>query len=379
MTLLSSPRRFARGLRSAALACAALSLSCAPGTDFFISVQGIPGGAFLGAWVSPDGSQAFLAGGLVGVDPATSPDPMAMGRLVRYRQGRFETLCRTPSVLWWVFGVDGVVFASGEDGMVLRYDEARGCVRLPLGGSWPRGLPTLWGVWGPSANDLTFVGGSALPDGPRGVLLRYDGAAFTQAVLPSAMQDVNLYKLAPSASGLFVVGARGTIARRPLAGGEFAIEPVPRLGGDDLLFTVACPQTGSEDCIAVGGVGIGRVLRRGAAGAWTLDPISEENAGLNGVWIGTDRRAFIVGNQGTTLFTDSTGAQPTLRPPMPAVRDPLHAVAGGGGLVIAVGGELFDSRPSQRGTILLRGPQRGGFVFDGMPVASTGALREALP
>ena len=67
------------------------------GTDLFqLAVDEAPGGALLSVWVSPEENVAFLAGGYVGVAPADAPDG-ALGRLVRYENGAFVTVCRVPS------------------------------------------------------------------------------------------------------------------------------------------------------------------------------------------------------------------------------------------------------------------------------------------
>lgn len=352
------------------------SASCGPPpTDVFVAIGAIPGGALLSAWVAPDGARAYLAGGLVGVDPSMAPDRMAIGRLVRYEQGRFETVCRSPSVLWWVYSVDGVVFASGENGTVLRFEEGRGCTQIQLGLDFPSGAPTLWGVSGRSPTDLVFVGGSAAPDGTKGVLLEYDGANFRRATIPARAQGENLFKVSLAGSATLVVGARGIVLRRDPGSMSWVEETVPALGGDDTIFTVSCTAT-ADRCTAVGGVGVGRVLHRSAGGAWTLDPISDELPGMSGVWVHRADRAFIVGNNGTTLVTTPA----FYRPPMTATRDPLHAVHGAsaGSLVIAVGGEMLDPRPTQRATILLRGANRSDFTFDGAPVRATGSARPDL-
>jgi hypothetical protein len=342
----------------------------------FVALSDIAGGALLSAWVAPDGSRAYLVGGLVGVDPATAPDRSSIGRLVRYENGRFETVCRSPSVLWWVFSVDGVVFAAGEQGTVLRYEEGRGCQSLPLGLDWMGGVPTLWGVWGRSSRELYFVGGSAAPDGPKGVLLEYDGSTFRRANIPTRAQQENLFKINPAGDDLLVVGARGLILRRSRATAVWQEETAPALGGDDTLFTVSCAPSG-ERCTAVGGVGVGRVLHRDGAGRWTRDPISDEVSGLNGVFRPRVDRAFIVGNNGTTLVLSGSTVY---RPPTSVTRHPLHAVHGASdaALVIAVGGEMLDPRPSQRATILLRGVDRREFSFDGVTLRATGAARPDL-
>ncbi len=232
MKLFSSKRTRAYGKATlAALTLAALhTASCGPAaSDIFLAIDNLPGGALLSVWVAPDASRAYIAGGYLGVDPAMVPDRTAAGRLMRYSAGRFETVCRTPNVLWWVYGVGNTIWASGENGHVLRYTEGGMCETLDIGGMYPMGKPTLWGITADSAGGMWFVGGSPLPDGPRGVLLRYDGMTFRQEVIPGAAQMVNLYKIAPDSAGLTVVGANGTVLRRNTSDGMWQPQPVTGL------------------------------------------------------------------------------------------------------------------------------------------------------
>jgi hypothetical protein len=278
-------------------------------------------------------------------------------------------------VLWWVYSVDGEVFASGEDGAVFRYREGVGCTRIELGITYANGPPTLWGITGSSARSLVFVGGSAAPGGTKGVVLDYDGTRFQPAVVPDAARMENLFKTTTLASGAtLVIGTNGTVLRRDRGSVDWVTETLPSLGGDRSLFTVSC---GPTRCIAVGGVGVGRVLHRDPAGVWTLDPISDEVSGLNGVWLASDDRAFVVGSNGTTL---ARAASRFYRPPTFVTRDPLHAVHGAstGSLVLAVGGEMLDPRPTQRATILFRGTERREFTFDGVALRAVGAPRPEL-
>jgi hypothetical protein len=360
-----------------ALALALALASCEPpARDLFAALEPIPGGALLSAWVAPDGTVAYLAGGFVGIDPPSLPDPASAGRLVRYREGRFETVCRAPSALWWVHVAGGEVFASGERGVVLRYREGVGCERLTLGVRFDRGEPTLWGIAGSSPRNLVFVGGSAAPDGPRGVLLAFDGSAFRAEPVPESAREENLFKVTQAGDAMLVVGSRGTVLRRDAGASAWVSETVPPLGGDGTLFTVSCTQDGTR-CLAVGGIGVGRIVHRDAQGRWTRDPLGDDFPGLSGVWTRSDTLAFVVGNQGTALALTPTAP---LVAPTPATEHPLHAVHGArdATLVLAVGGAMFDPRPTQSATILLRGVDRGDFTFDGAPLTVRGRVRSGL-
>ncbi|MBK6529807.1 MAG: hypothetical protein IPF99_09440 [Deltaproteobacteria bacterium] len=374
ITRTSSAR--SRGRRIAGCLVASLAADCGSTpvepSLFRVAVGGAPGGAFLGVWVSPTEASAYLCGGYVGVDPTRVPSGGA-GRLVGYREGRFTTLCRTPNVLWWVFSVEGAAFAVGEGGAVLRYTAARGCEPLEVGGDWPEGPPTFWGVWGRGANDLYLVGGSAAPTGPRGVLLHYDGARFERLAVPAAAAEVNLYKVAHGLGRTIVVGASGAVFSRTDGATGWEIDAVPSRDRDDNLFTVACAPDGAV-CASVGGAETGRALLRTGAG-WSALPLSDGLPGLNGVWVENERSLFMVGRNGVTLRYSGPGAITGTRL---LTGDTFHAVAGSDHLVLAVGGEIGNTDPAQRGTILVRGASEERFFLDGRAYASTPTGRPAF-
>ena len=63
------------------------------------ALVGVPGGSFLAVWGDSEGRRAFLAQGMVGVDPARLSGGPA-GRLVEYQwPGRFTTRCMADSAL----------------------------------------------------------------------------------------------------------------------------------------------------------------------------------------------------------------------------------------------------------------------------------------
>jgi len=342
---------------------AALATHCGPtpvaSNLFRVAINGAPGGALLGVWVSPIDASAYVCGGYVGVDPARVPAGGA-GRLLGYQNGRFTTPCRTPSVLWWVFSTEGVVFAVGEGGAVLRYTLSRGCEALELGGDWSTGPPTFWGVWGPSANDLYLVGGSALPTGPKGVLLHYDGVRFERLAVPSAAREVNLYKVSHGVGRTIVVGASGTVISRADGEAAWQVDEVPGLSPGDTLFTVACTRDETA-CAAVGGAGTGRALLRTNTG-WTLVPLPDGLPGLNGVWPENDRSLYLVGRDGRAFRYASPSSVTGTRW---LTGDTFHAVAGNDEIVLAVGGEIGNVQPNQRGTVLVRGASEEHFPLDG--------------
>jgi hypothetical protein len=365
--------------RTAALAalccgCTGADPSAPEGTDLFqIAFTEAPGGALLSVWVPPQGRRAYLVGGYVAVEPLATPDGLA-GRLVGYEGGDFRTLCRTRTVLWWVQGIGAALWACGDDGAVLRYDPAAGrCEEVPLTGAWPAGRPTLWGLWGEREDEIYFVGGSPRPDGPRGVLLRYDGRAFLAVSVPEVAREVNLYKLARARDRTYVVGARDLVLVRDDGAETWRADPVPTILGAPTLFTASCARTGTL-CAAVGGLSSARLLLRPGFN-WVAGALPEELPGLNGVWVEHDASVFLVGQQGTTMHFNGRGYY---LPPRALTPDALHAVGGNSEVVFAVGGEIGNARPDQRGTVLVRGEVRASYTLDGRSYRASGAPRPRL-
>ncbi len=343
------------------------------GPDLFrVAVSGVSGGSLLGVWGDGATSSAFIAGGYVGVDRALVTDGR-VGRLVAYTAGRFETRCATDATLWWVHGVRAMgeltVYAVGDDARVVRLRDGR-CETLTVDVPWPAGRPTFWGVYARRPDDVWMVGGSVRPDGPRGVVVRYDGERFTQVVdLPVEARDANLYKITAGRDGaLMVVGANGLVLRYD--GTRWARLPATVRDEDDRLFTVSCVE-GRDDCYAVGGAGSG-VLLRGDATRWESVATLGDPPGLNGVWAQDDEHVFVVGVGGYTAVVG--GARPYVPTRRPTAAT-LHGVGGFTGVAIAVGGELDERSASQRGVILVRGDDAARFTFDGVVFEATGDLR----
>lgn len=350
------------------------------GTDLFqLALDEAPGGALLSAWVDPDAAIepiAYVAGGYVGVARADVADGN-LGRLLRYEAGAFVTVCRTPQVLWWVQGgLDGTVVAAGQDGIVLRYrEDDRSCDVSYVDGDWPTGLPTLWGLYGTSADDIRFVGGSIAPDGPKGVILHWDGATYTREPVPESA-ELNLFKIARAGDRLYVVGDGGTVLHRYDAGaGDWRAEPPLPLGVDSTLFTISCASSGVF-CVAVGGRSSGSVVISDGLGGWLRSSELGAPPGLNGVAVENSASVYIVGERGQTLHFNGVGFY---RPPRALTTNPLHGVASNFYLSIAVGGEIGNATADQRGTILVRGySPREQYTLDGQVFEASGAPRSTL-
>lgn len=383
---MGSPLRFL-------LLAPALSLASCPvvpdGTDLFVNAIGAaPGGSFLSVWGGRFAStpRLFVAGGFVGVDRAML-GAMPAGRLVEYTgPGTFRTRCTTDQPLWWVTGVEAsdnsyVLFAAGEGGRVLRYDGTT-CTTLDTSAlGTGANAPTFWGLYARSATDVWLVGGSALPTGPRGVLVHYDGASFTQdSTVPAAARDVNLYKIDRASDGnLLVVGESATVLA--LAPGSSTWTSLSTAGvaraDDNRLFTVSCGTSGR--CQAVGGAGSALWLQlypSDTNGAVSNAPVAiDDLPGLNGVYVQDYSNTFVVGVNGLTLHYNG---RTRYVPPTPRTTATLHSVGGSSGIVLAVGGELGLNSPAQRGVLLVRGDASRTFTLDGTSYTATGNLFSSL-
>jgi hypothetical protein len=184
---------------------------------------------------------------------------------------------------------------------------------------------------------------------------------------------VNLYKVAHGLGRTIVVGASGAVFSRTDGATGWEIDAVPSRDRDDNLFTVACAPDGAV-CASVGGAETGRALLRTGAG-WSALPLSDGLPGLNGVWVENERSLFMVGRNGVTLRYSGPGAITGTRL---LTGDTFHAVAGSDHLVLAVGGEIGNTDPAQRGTILVRGASEERFFLDGRAYASTPTGRPAF-
>jgi hypothetical protein len=349
---------------------------------FRLAVNGLPGGALLSVYGDALASRAYLAGGYVAVDPSRL-DGRPAGRMLTYDgRGNFRTACTADAVLWWTAPVDGLAWASGERGRVVRYRDGGACEVVPTGLAFAEGEPTFWG-FAQRGSETWFVGGSAAPDGPKGVLVRYDGRTFARVEVPPEARDVNLYKIDARTERELVVVGEGGVAFR-LRDGVATMTPTGLAGSDSRLFTVSC----SAFCWAVGGQNVGVVLRGrsdlGVDGTgdfrWEPAPFPAAQ-GWSGVWSLDVANTFFVGVAGQTMHV-GTGRAFMARSLTPAT---LHGVGGwftprraDAAVVLAVGGELGTADASQRAVILVRGDDSATFTVDGTAFVPTGELRRAL-
>ena len=115
--------------------------------------------------------------------------------------------------LWWVHAVDDVVFMSGSDAHVVRYQDGQ-FERMPTPGL---GKHTVFGVWAVSPEDVYAVGAVA---GRNGFIWHYDGTGWSEVALPEDIPlDQNrdtppFFKAwGSSANDVCVVGQGGGLER----------------------------------------------------------------------------------------------------------------------------------------------------------------------
>ena len=111
----------------------------------------------------------------VGADPGDGFGPFVL----HYDGQRWRRLNThvTGAALWWisVTPVDGKFYMAGEHGVILRFDPATGSFEPQT----TPGTPTLFGVWGSSANNVLAVGGDPNNEQHGGVVWRFDGATWS--------------------------------------------------------------------------------------------------------------------------------------------------------------------------------------------------------
>lgn len=289
--------------------------------------------------VQPHDGDVFAVGG-----PLAGDGPPA----IRQRRDGAWTEVAPPSgwrgAAWWAWsaGPDDV-WVVGAFGQV-----ARGPLdALELQATGTSTETVFYGVWGSGPDDVWLVGGSArAAGGPYGVLLRWDGAGFTE-VTPSgdaagALDNVLFKVWGTGPDHVVAVGALGMAI-------EYDGDGWTRTdtGVNASLTTVH--GRAADDYYAVGGFNQGLVLRWDGA-AWTS--IGEDFAPpLSGVFV-TDDAVWVAGESGYLASWDGAAwtAVDTLVP------EAFHAVHVEGGDVYGVGGILTVSQDNRRGFIGRFGP-----------------------
>ena len=291
-------------------------------------------GHLLGVWGSSE-HDVYFVGGVGSTTTILHWDGTALAKMSN--PGRAKA--------WWVFGTDpDHVYVVGERGLGLQ--------RL-FGGDW---VPfatgtqqTIFGIWGPTPDDLFFVTGDANAAAPPHIFRRRaiaaDGGLATptlvEQTLPATATRSYFKVWGTSASNVMAVGERGTILR--FDGATWNIMPTPY---EAALLTITGTTAG--DAYVVGGASQGTLWRL-AEGAWRDVSLPEGTPALMGVVSEGGGRADVSGVGGFAARLDDARLMPDGR----MSHDDLHAVFATHDSVWAVGGNLFSSE-SPAGIVMRR-------------------------
>lgn len=253
----------------------------------------------------------------------------ASGRIMRFDGSAWapsDPPSGTPLINWaFGFAPNDLYFAGGR-GTILHYD----------GASYTRSATltdqNLWGIWGASPSALWAVGGDGVRAG-QATILRSDGQRWEKVQIP-ALQHPDVfafYKVwGSSADDVYVVGQRGVV-----------------LHWDGAAFTELFVGA-SQDLISLWGTGpdhLAIVGGRANAELITFDGTSWKRRdlgaapGLNGVFMTRPDQTHVVGQNGFIGRFDWGPGQLTKFEPLTGLA--LHAVFGdASGRLFAVGGSL---------------------------------------
>jgi hypothetical protein len=261
---------------------------------------------------------------------------LEQGALFHFDGGSWEAVDVGVDVplLNWIHGDDsGSLIAVGRGGVALHFD----------GAAWAQvetpSAQNLWGAWGASMDDVWAVGGDALPsDDLRGVILRWDGDAWTEMALPETLEAGEIYAWfkvwGSGPSDVYIVGQKGAVLHWDGA----ALTEIDVGTEDDLI---AVWGTGPDRVALVGGRNNGIVARWDGAD-WTLKKMAPM-PGFNGVWMRDPDRIHVGGNYGTVATLDFATLD-TIQEVSLDTADDVHALHGSeDGVITAVGGNLLSN------------------------------------
>lgn len=274
---------------------------------------------WMSAYVAPDGEQWIVGG--------TTDE----GAILRSGGDGFTEVDHDSAVglLNWVHGLpNGDLVMVGNDGAVLRGDGVTWTVDDPVTDQ------DLWGVWGATSDDIWAVGGDDA--GGRATVLHDTGRGFEEVAIPELQRpgvDVFFKVWGSAPDDVYMVGQNGAVLHWNGTRLEEQLVGVS-------LDLIGIWGTGPDRVVAVGG------RTNGAAAVWDgtewRNPDLGRFPGINGVWLEGDT-AYIVGDRGVTGTIDLITLETTLS----YVETPvsIHAVAGAGKTLIAVGGD-FSTGPA---------------------------------
>ena len=286
-------------------------------------------GALLSVWgTSP--SDVTAVGGQI----ASLGDP-GVGVMLRRGDDGWSPVglpADTP-LLNWVHGSGGTWWAVGNAGAALRSDDGSTWTRVDA----PVDVP-LWGVFVLSPDEAWAVGGDAFDFDTDGIIVHFTGGAWEEVAVPMLDRpSAAFFKVwASGPSDVHAVGDAGVILRYDGAAWSQSASGT----SDDLISLWG---TGPNDITAVGGRSGGAIVHYNGS-AWTATQ-APMIPGLNGVWVDAAGDAILAGNRGTvaTLAAGTTDA--VIQETDPRF-DVLHAAFGfETGEQYIVGGTLEGSPP----------------------------------
>jgi hypothetical protein len=193
--------------------------------------------------------------------------------------------------LWWisVTPIDGSFYMAGDGGLILEYDLA---TKTFTRHTTP-GDALLFGVWGPSEDNLFAVGDNKSIKEPGAAVYRFDGKTWrvedVSGARPAGVPPLNKV-WGPSGTDVYAVGQEGTIIHYD--GKTWFAVPS---GADVPLFTVH----GNGSIVAVSGglLSVGTILE--LAGTSVADVTPPGAVQFNGIFIQPDGGGVAVGYSGS--------------------------------------------------------------------------------
>lgn len=195
--------------------------------------------------------------------------------------------------LWWISfqPIDGSFYMVGERGLILRYDLTTGTFER----FETPGTPTLFGIWGQSADDIWAVGGEVGNENGGGVLWHFNGIAWSKFDLSSTFPAgvPTLFKIwGRNPDDIYAVGRSGTIL-------HYDGESWSQQASDTIrpLFTV---HGNDSLVVATGGFIDGALVENDGSGFVDRTPRGIEQ--LNGVFVPPSGTAVAIGNSSTVAL-----------------------------------------------------------------------------
>jgi hypothetical protein len=249
--------------------------------------------------------------------------------------------------LWWVFGfAGGPTFLGGAMGRILRYqDGVFETLTTP-------GASTVYGIWGSALDDVWAVGG----DGALGGFAwHFDGSAWSDVALPQGVsEESSLFKVwGRGADDVWLVGTRGKTLHYD---GQAISEEAS--GTERDLFTV---HGNPERFAAVGGSGDGVLVENAGSGWQDVTPNDGPVLRLSGVCL-TEQGGYAVGDYGTVL-SRAAGGWTKVELGLDVFQSFHAAWVDPDGGVWAVGGEV-STLPLTDGLMIHKGASVPGGSYD---------------